>query len=59
MSLLLRIARSKNLLPRMSAALVREAAEAPRDAIQVDSFTLEEYLGIPETSPAARMAATA
>lgn len=104
MSLLLRIARSKGLLPRMSeterealeagtvwvdgelfsgkpdfrrmlrepypalaagvidlqeAALVREAAEARRDAIRVDSFTLEEYLGITESFPAARVAATA
>jgi acyl-CoA dehydrogenase len=31
------------------AALAREAAEARRDAIEVDSFTLEEYLGLAET----------
>jgi acyl-CoA dehydrogenase len=28
------------------AALAREAAEARRDAIEVDSFTLDEYLGL-------------
>jgi acyl-CoA dehydrogenase len=47
------------LIDRQEAALVREAAEARRDAIQVDSFTLEEYLGITEPFPPARVAATA
>ena len=47
------------IISREEAALLREAAEARQDAIEVDSFTLEEYLGIPETSPTARMAATA
>ncbi|MFL6263357.1 MAG: hypothetical protein ACJ76Y_26980 [Thermoanaerobaculia bacterium] len=39
------------------AALVREAAEARRDAVAVDSFTLEDYLGLADTPPP--MAATA
>jgi acyl-CoA dehydrogenase len=37
--------------------LAREAAEARLDAIQVDSFTLDEYLGLTETPD--RVAATA
>ncbi|HSG39790.1 MAG TPA: acyl-CoA dehydrogenase domain-containing protein, partial [Thermoanaerobaculia bacterium] len=37
--------------------LAREAAEACLDAIQVDSFTLDEYLGLAETPD--RVAATA
>jgi acyl-CoA dehydrogenase len=37
--------------------LTREAAEARLDAIQVDSFTLDEYLGLAETPD--RVAATA
>jgi acyl-CoA dehydrogenase len=56
---LLEPAAAAGVISREEAALVREAAEARRDAIQVDSFSLEEYLGIAETSPAARMAATA
>jgi acyl-CoA dehydrogenase len=39
------------------ADLVREAAEARREAIEVDSFTLEDYLGLADTPPT--MAATA
>jgi acyl-CoA dehydrogenase len=39
------------------AALAREAAEARRDAIEVDSFTLDEYLGL--ATAEAETAATA
>jgi len=39
------------------ADLVREAAEARRDAVEVDSFTLDEYLGFSEAE--SRIAATA
>jgi hypothetical protein len=43
------------------AALAREAAEARRDAIEVDSFTLDEYLGLTAAAEAteAVIAATA
>src|SRR5947209_4708761 len=40
-------------------ALAREAAEARRDAIEVDSFTLEEYLGLTANPTEAEIAATA
>jgi acyl-CoA dehydrogenase len=40
------------------ADVVREAAEARRDAIEVDSFTLDEYLGFAEAA-SPRIAATA
>jgi hypothetical protein len=36
---------------------VREAAEARRDAIEVDSFSLDEYLGLTEVD--SRIAVTA
>jgi acyl-CoA dehydrogenase len=45
------------ILDRREADLVREAAEARRDAIEVDSFTLDEYLGFSEAG--SRIAAIA
>lgn len=45
------------IIDRREADLVREAAEARRDAIEVDSFTLDEYLGFSEAD--SRIAATA
>jgi acyl-CoA dehydrogenase len=54
---LLDAAVAAGILDLQQAALVREAAEARRDAVEVDSFTLEDYLGLADTPPP--MAATA
>ncbi|HET9209267.1 MAG TPA: acyl-CoA dehydrogenase [Thermoanaerobaculia bacterium] len=54
---LLDAAVATEVLDLSQAALVREAAEARREAIEVDSFTLEDYLGLADAPP--RMAATA
>lgn len=50
-------AAAAGIIDRRAADLVREAAEARRDAIEVDSFTLDEYLGFSEAS--SRIAAIA
>lgn len=55
--LLLDAAVAAGVLDPSQAALAREAAEARREAIEVDSFTLEDYLGLADAPP--RMAATA
>ncbi|HEY4594636.1 MAG TPA: acyl-CoA dehydrogenase, partial [Thermoanaerobaculia bacterium] len=54
---LLDAAVAAGVLDQAQADLAREAAAARRDAIEVDSFTLEEYLGLADAPP--RMAATA
>jgi acyl-CoA dehydrogenase len=57
---LLDAAVAAGVIDRREADLAREAAAARRDAIEVDSFTLEEYLRLAETpTPAARVAASA
>ncbi|MFL6232279.1 MAG: acyl-CoA dehydrogenase [Thermoanaerobaculia bacterium] len=55
--LLLDAAVAAGVLDPSQAALAREAAEARRDAVEVDSFTLEDYLGLADAPP--RMAARA
>lgn len=42
---LLDLAVEKNIIAPEEAEMVREAEEARNDAIQVDSFTLDEYMG--------------
>lgn len=42
---LLDLAVEKNIIAPKEAEMVREAEEARNDAIQVDSFTLDEYMG--------------
>ena len=54
---LLDAAVAAGVLEPAQADLAREAAAARRDAIEVDSFTLEDYLGLADTPPP--MAATA
>ncbi len=54
---LLDAAVAAGVLAPAQADLAREAAAARRDAIEVDSFTLEDYLGLADAPP--RMAATA
>src|SRR3954449_2180952 len=54
---LLDAAVAAGVLDPAQAELAREAAAARRDAIEVDSFTLEDYLGLADSPP--RMAATA
>ena len=55
--LLLDAAVAAGVLAPAQADLAREAAAARRDAVEVDSFTLEDYLGLADAPP--RMAATA
>src|SRR4051794_17007610 len=54
---LLDAAVAAGVLDQAQADLAREAAAARRDAIEVDSFTLEDYLSLADAPP--RMAATA
>jgi len=55
---LLREAVAAGVIDEREAEQVREAAEARRDAIEVDSFSLDEYLGFTEAVDA-KIAATA
>jgi acyl-CoA dehydrogenase len=56
---LLDVAVTAGVIDGREAGLIREAAEARRDAIEVDSFSLEEYLGIVERPASAKIAALA
>jgi acyl-CoA dehydrogenase len=53
---LLDAALASGLIRGEEAEKVREAAAAREDAIQVDSFSLDEYLGLGQTEPAAATA---